>query len=85
MSKSRWNPKLVVIYSDQLCAHLFPKGGRVTANIDGHIKHCTRDYAHQLALGMGWQLIVQPTQNAFAAAAMVIRNELEVRSRGVVE
>jgi hypothetical protein len=85
MRKARRNPELVVILGTQLRTHPLAKSGRAAANIHGHIKHRTGDHTHQLALGMGRQLIVQPAQHALAAAAVVVLNELVVRACGLVE
>ena len=53
--------------------------------IDRHIKDLAVNGTHQLALGKGWQLVVQTTQDMAHATRVVVLHEMYVKSGRFVE
>ena len=64
VAKSPWHPELMVVFGTQDSPHPLTKAGGAAAQVHRHIKDFTNDAAHQLALGMGRQLVVQAPQHS---------------------
>jgi hypothetical protein len=78
------HPELFVIVFGQLNPGPLAKGGGAFADVHRHIKHGAAHHAHQLALGL-LQLVVQATQHALGAAAVVVLNKVHIQAGDLLE
>ena len=85
MGKTGRQPQLFVVFGGECLGHPLAKGGGVGANIDGDIPHSPLHDPHQFALGVGGQLVVQPTQHALARAAVVVLHKLVAGAGGGIK
>lgn len=85
MSKPFRDPELTLVFGRQIHADPLTKGGGAFANINRDIKYLANDTAHQLALSMRGQLIVQPTQHALAGFGVIVLDERHATANGLFE
>ena len=79
MGEALRDEELLLIFFCQLNAIPFPIGDRIRTKVDGHIENPSFDRTHELALRI-MLLKMQPAQHAFRAHALVILDELDVKS-----
>ena len=72
MRKPFRDPQLSLVFPRKVNANPLPEGRGAFTDIYRHIKNFTCNTTHQLALGMGRQLIVQPTQHPFRRFGVII-------------
>ena len=72
MGEAGWHPELLMVGSAQADPNPVPEGGRTAAQIHRHVKDFPHHAAHQLALGLGRQLVMQAAQHALGRARMVV-------------
>ena len=85
MREARRNPELALVVLGELLAHPPAEGGRAPADIDGHVPDAAAHHAHELALGMRRQLVVQAAQHTPGGAAVVVLHEVDIRAGGGME
>ena len=84
VGKALRNPHLLVVVFGQFYTDPLAKGGGAFADVHGHIKYGAVHHAHQFALGL-LQLVVQATQHALGAAAVVVLHKVHIQAGDVVE
>ena len=85
VGKALRDEELPVIFPGELAGHILSKPGRAPADIHRHIQHAAGNHPHQLALGAGPFLEMQPPQHAVSAFALVVLDKLDVPSNGLVK
>jgi len=76
---------LSFVFSTQCLANPFPKGWRVLPKIDRDIKDSPMHHANQLSLRPWGDLVVQSTQDVLRRSGVIILNELDVKTRCLLE
>lgn len=84
MRKSFGNPELPLIVCTQSLPNPVTKRGGTSAKIHGNIKYFTDSNPNQLALRI-FNLIVQPTQNTFGRAGVIILYKLNLTTHSPIE
>lgn len=74
MGKTWRNPELVVIFGAEDLSNPVSARGRVSANVDSDVEHGTLGDSDEFSL-WALDLVVQPPEDAFGTAAVVILNE----------
>lgn len=72
MGEARRHPQLLVVLGAQHRPHPLAERGGTAAEIHRHIENLPQHAPHQLALGMGRQLVVQAAQHASAGEGVVV-------------
>ena len=75
MGKTHRHPELLVVLGAEFSGHPLAEGGRAAAQIHRHIQDRAEHAAHELALGMGRELVVQAAQHTAAGAGVVVLHE----------
>jgi hypothetical protein len=73
--KALGDPQLAVVVGRQFDADPAAEGGRPAADVHRHVEGRPAHHAHQLALRVRRQLVVQAAQHAGPAARMVVLHE----------
>jgi hypothetical protein len=79
MGHSRRQPEHAFILCRQLHAYPFSEGWRVTAYVNGDIKHLAAHYTNQFALGLTY-LVVQAPQHASLRTRVIVLHEMRVNA-----
>jgi len=66
VGEAHGHPELAVVVAAEFGAHPLAEGGRAAAQIHRHIEDRADWAAHELALGLGFELVVQAPQHAAA-------------------
>ena len=75
MGKAHRHPQLLLVLGAQLRSHPLAKRGRAAAQVHRHIEDRADGAAHELALGLGFELVVEAAQYAAAGAGVVVLAE----------
>ena len=84
MGKTGWDPELSVVFCAEDFSNPLTASGRVSANVDRDVEHSALGDANEFSLGT-FDLIMEASEDAFGAAAMVILNEMNGMADGGVE
>jgi hypothetical protein len=85
VGKAHRHPQLLLVLGAQLRSHPLAKRGRAAAQIHRHIEDRPHRAAHQLALGLGFQLVVEAAQHAAAGAGVVVLAEGDGLAHGLIK
>ena len=64
MGESSWNKELTMIVFRQFHGHMLAKCRRSFTDVNGYVKDCALNAAHEFALGIWHSLIMQATHHA---------------------
>jgi hypothetical protein len=85
MREARRNPQLPVVLAAQLHANPLAEARAAAPDVDRHVEHAASRHAHELALRLRRQLVVETAQHAARRARMVVLHELVAGAGELVE
>ena len=84
VGKARWDPELSVVFCAEDFSNPLTASGRVSANVDRDVEHSALGDTNEFSLGT-LDLVMEASEDAFGAAAMVILNEVNWVTDGGIE